>query len=339
MVEQVQIETVLKQEGYIFIDTRSPAEFMLDHLPNAINIPLFSNEERAVVGTLYKQVSRDKAIEQGIEYFSDKLPALLKLFEPYKTKKLVIYCWRGGMRSKVVASFLDSIGYQTVQLQGGYKTYREHVRNRLAALELPKTIFVVWGYTCTGKTALLAAFNHFIDLEGLAQHRSSVFGALGMQPRSQKMFENLLLQRLEGLQNADYLLFEGESRRIGDVLIPDKIWSTMRQGIAIHIVRNIDERVEACVQEYFISTEQSLTIAKIALTLKSKLSNEDQRNIQIAIVSEEYKKAAKILLEKYYDPLYAHAIKEYNFATVITNNIKNEGKKELELFIHKKKRS
>ncbi|HIJ10992.1 TPA: tRNA 2-selenouridine synthase, partial [Candidatus Woesearchaeota archaeon] len=124
MVTQITVEDALKKENIQFIDTRTPNEFAEDHLPKAVNIPLLSNEERAIIGLLYKQTSREKAIEKGVELFSPKLPVFLSQINKHRSKKMIIHCWRGGMRSRTVTTLLEMCGYDVLQLIGGYKEYR-----------------------------------------------------------------------------------------------------------------------------------------------------------------------------------------------------------------------
>ena len=191
MFKTISVKEALLQNNALFIDTRTPKEFQDDHLPNAINLPILSNEERHLVGITYKQVSQEKAVELGIAYFSKKLPDFLKEVNQYQDKQIIFYCWRGGMRSKTVTALFDALGYNIRQLDGGYKSFRKLVQEKLNAYSLNQKIIVICGLTCTGKTELLNQFHNSIDLEGLAQHRGSLYGAIGMQPVSQKRFENL----------------------------------------------------------------------------------------------------------------------------------------------------
>ena len=250
MVKTIAVEEALKK-GYQIIDTRTSKEFAEDHLPNAINIPILTNEERAVVGTLYKQVSREEAIDKGVEFFSQKLPTFMKGINKFRDKKIIINCWRGGMRSRAVVALLDSLGYDVQQLEGGYKAFREHVRERLYNYEFKPELIILWGLTCTGKTKILGEISNSLDLEGLAQHRSSLYGAVGLIPNSQKRFENLLLRRLDELNSEKVVFVEGESRRIGDVIIPEKLWKKICHGKKVHIVRDLDKRASLAVEEYF----------------------------------------------------------------------------------------
>ncbi|MSR86470.1 tRNA 2-selenouridine(34) synthase MnmH, partial [Candidatus Woesearchaeota archaeon] len=198
---------------YVFVDVRSPKEFIEDHIPGAINIPLFSNEERAIVGTLYKQVGKDVAIDKGLEIVGHKLPEMIQEYQTLKEKRIIVYCWRGGMRSGSVVGLLQSLKFDVVQLENGYKDYRRFVREQLDRVHIPSLV-ILYGLTGSGKTEILGKIKNSIDLEGLAQHRGSIFGDIGLTQRSQKMFESLLLKRLIELQQEKVVFIEGESRRI-----------------------------------------------------------------------------------------------------------------------------
>ncbi len=302
------------------IDTRTPKEFAHDHIPGAINIPIFSNEERAIVGTLYKQVSKEEAIDTGIEIFAKKLPDFMKEIKKYRNEKLIINCWRGGMRSRAVTALLSSLGYDVTQLQGGYKAFREHVRERVYNYDFTPNLIVLWGLTCTGKTRLLEKFQNSIDLEGLAQHRSSLYGAVGLVPRSQKMFETLLLQRLDELNKEKVVFIEGESRRIGDIMIPEKLWKKIRKGKNVLITRDLDNRANLAVNEYFATTKNVTEIRKITESLWKVISKENKEKVIACIDNKNFHDAAKILLEFYYDPLYSHTLKQITFDKEISSN-------------------
>ena len=321
MFTTITVTQALQLKNAIFIDTRTPAEFAEDCLPNAINIPIFSNDERAMVGTIYKQVSREKAIEKGIEFFSSKLPEFMQEVNKYKEKELIIYCWRGGMRSKSVVALLDSLGYNVKQLEGGHKAYRAYVRERLQNFELKPKLIVLWGLTCTGKTELIQQLPNSIDLEGLAQHRGSLYGAIGLQPRTQKRFENLFLQELERLNDQEQIFVEGESRKIGNVQIPAFFYKAMLQGKHILIKRSLEKRADAAVNEYFGSKEQVQEIRKITESLWKVIGKQKKEEVLRLLDEEKLAEAAKILLEFYYDPLYSHTLQKMNF----TGEVRNEG--------------
>ncbi len=317
-----------KKENIIFIDTRSPKEFAEDHIPGALNVPLLDDEERAIVGTLYKQVSRDKAVEVGIEFFAKKLPVFVKPFNEHRDKTIIVYCWRGGMRSKCVVDFLYALKYPVVQMEGGYKSYRAYIREKLENFQLRPKVVVLWGLTCTGKTALLQLFPNCIDLEGLAQHRSSLYGAIGLTPRSQKMFDSLLLQELERLSQEKVIFMEGESRKIGDVQMPDFLFKAMKQGMPILIRRSVEKRVELAVREYF-KLEFIPKIKEITQLLWRVIGKKKKEEMIACLDKGEYATAAKILLMDYYDPLYQHTLKELSFVKEINTDNLEKARKEL----------
>jgi len=307
------------QEDVIFIDTRSQKEFAIDHLPDAINLPILDDEERAVVGTIYKQESQEEAIQKGVEFFSKKLPHFSKEMSKYKDKKIVIYCWRGGMRSKTVVSLFSSLGYNVHQLEGGYKSYREYVRDNLHNYKIKPKFIVLSGLTCTGKTQLLYKFNNSLDLEGLAQHRGSLYGAIGLKPRSQKMFENLLLQRLDELNNEKFVFVEGESRRIGDLMIPEPVWKAMKAGIQVKITRSIENRAKEAVVEYDVEKNVE-EIKKVTQTLWKVISKNNKEEVVKLLDEKKYAEAVKILLEFYYDLLYENTLKNIKFDYEVCND-------------------
>lgn len=303
----------------IFIDTRSPKEFAEDHIPGAINVPMLDDDERAIVGTLYKQVSQAAAVERGIEFFAKKLPHFILPFNTHRDKTIVVYCWRGGMRSKAVVDFLHALKYPVVQLEGGYKSYREYVRGRLENYVLRPKVVTLWGLTCTGKTELLQHFSNSLDLEGLAQHRSSLYGAIGLTPRSQKMFDSLLLLELDRLQKEEVIFLEGESRKIGDVQMPLFLFKAMKQGKHILITRSVEKRVELAVREYF-KPEFIPQMKEISQKLWRVIGKKRKEEMIAFLDSGEYAVAAKILLTEYYDPLYQHTLKEISFMVEVNSD-------------------
>jgi len=218
--------------NYLIIDVRSPDEYGHAHIPNAFSLPLFTNEERAEIGTTYKQKSREAAIKLGLPFFGTKMQNMIEQAEGWaanyeKTNgnkpTILVHCWRGGMRSAAVAWLLDLYGFKTEQLTGGYKAYRNWV---LAQFEKNYSMKVLGGYTGSGKTEILLQLQKskipVIDLEGLANHKGSAFGALGQNEQaSQEQFENNLAGALFHISAANpFFWIEDESQRIGTNMLP-----------------------------------------------------------------------------------------------------------------------
>lgn len=323
MVTQISIHEALekqKEGNVLFIDTRAPIEFEEDHLPHAINVPIINNEERAIVGTIYKQVSQEKAIDVGMGFYKNRIPQIMNAVEPHKDKIIIVYCWRGGLRSKTIASLLEGAKFSVFQLTGGYKSYRNYVREALANYKLNSTLVTLYGLTCTGKTVLLKEFSNSIDLEAFAGHRGSMYGSIGIKQNTQKRFENLLLQKLEELKEEKHILVEGESKRIGNAYIPDFFYTAMEQGIKIKIERSLEERSKAGAQEYCDTEEKQEEMRRITKHIHQRMSNKTKEAILIALDKKEYDVAWKILFLEYYDPLYNHYLDKQEYCAVLQND-------------------
>src|SRR3989339_332743 len=310
-------------KAYLFVDVRSPKEFAEDHIPRAVNIPLFSNEERAIVGTLYKQVGKDIAIEKGLEIVSSKLPEMINEYKKLKGK-IIIYCWRGGMRSGSITGLLKSMKYDVEQLENGYKDYRRFVREELEKIKLPKA-YVIYGLTGSGKTDLLQEFGNSLDLEGLAQHRGSVFGDIGLKIRSQKKFESLLLKRLFALKEEKFILVEGESRKIGGIQIPLNVWNQLQSAIKIKLNSPMQERIERLYKEYCRKIDKEIIIQKLKMI--EKFMGKKKVDELIKLINEnEIKKFIEIILIEYYDKsgiseISPEAFNIINFGTFRPQNL------------------
>ena len=299
------------------IDVRSPSEFHQGHLPGAVNIPLFSDSERETIGKSYKKESRLKAILQGLKVTIPNAKNLLEIILQITTKKegknksLRIYCWRGGIRSSAVAWLARTIGIRTYLLKGGYKSYRKWVLSQFEG-DLP--IRLIGGKTGTRKTDLLNYINnkniYVIDLEGLANHRGSSFGSLGMedQPTSQQ-FENLLAESIYNFQNTNAIeiWIEAESSNLGKCRIPNNLYTKMKKAPIIEIIKSKHERVENLVNLY---SQNSQTELKDAVKRISKrlgpLRTKEALN---AIDKKDWSKACEAMLD-YYDKCYEYELKK-----------------------------
>jgi len=300
---------------YVFVDVRTPKEFEESTIPGSINIPLFSDEERGIVGRLFTKVGQEEAIEKGYEFVQKRLPKLLEEIRKCGNGKMIIFCWRGGMRSKSLTMLLESLGFDVKQLEGGYKEYRKHVINKLEDYKIKARLIVLYGLTGSGKTKMLEQFRNSLNLEGLAQHRSSMFGDIGLKPRSQKMFESLLLKRLEELKDEKYIITEGESRKIGNVIIPESVFREMQKGIKVKVEASMECRIKN-LMECYSNKEDGKIREKIKLLSKS-IGKKKTEGILDFFDNKKFEEVARMLLEEYYDPLYAHTINRQKYAMVI----------------------
>ncbi len=240
-------------EGIPVIDVRSPAEFEHGHIPGSFNFPVLDNDERKTVGITYKERGREAAVIKGFELTGNKFSSLIEeIIKAAPGKKVLIYCWRGGMRSAVVSWMLELAGFKTILLKGGYKAYRKWTDKQFRQ---PHRLLVISGHTCSGKTELLKALaaqgEKIIDLEALANHKGSAFGSLGQNPQpTNEHFENMLAYEFYRNRNSDMVWLENESRLIGKNLIPDAVFFLMNEAPAIEVNIDITERLNRVMEEY-----------------------------------------------------------------------------------------
>ncbi|MFC1855312.1 tRNA 2-selenouridine(34) synthase MnmH [Thermodesulfobacteriota bacterium] len=308
----INYSEALKVENKIFIDVRSPSEFAKDHIDGAVNIPLFSDEQRAIVGTIYKKDGQQPAIDIGVKFFSERLPQIVSELREYDGKKIIAYCWRGGMRSGSFVSFLGSLNFDIVQLDGGYKTFRGCIREELYNFDMKPKIFCIFGMTGTAKTDIIKILHPMsIDLEGIAGHRSSIFGHVGLEPRLQKMFESILLSELRRVDEMSHMFFEGESRRIGNINIPDSVFKKMMAAVPIRVVSDLSFRVKRIVGDYFDSAEKIREVDDVldSHLLKHKLGAKNVDFMKECLKESRFEELVEVLLTKYYDPMYQHSQK------------------------------
>lgn len=314
---QISVPELQNQECQI-IDVRSPKEYLDGAITTSINIPLLSDEERSVVGILYKKFGQKKAIKEGYDILEPKLDVLKKWFDKLVTnKQVIVYCARGGMRSKVVTSLLKNWGYNAIQLSGGYKAYRTHVINTIDDFKIKHPV-VLHGQTGVGKTLMIYKLDNAIDLEGLAQHRGSLFGAIGKTPATQKQFETQLYDRLLEIDNEKSVYIEGESRKIGNVSIPNAFFRQLLNGIVILLEANVKTRVNRIIDEYIHNQSNSAPEIKLIIgKLNTELGNKAVKELQDKIDMCDYAGCFQYLLEQYYDKKYIHTINQLNVQQTI----------------------
>lgn len=312
------------------LDVRSPAEFQHGHIPGTASLPLFTDEERKVVGTAYKQQSRQIAIKLGLQFFGPKMVAMVeeaeKVLSAHKTKyksnhndgqsnkKILVYCWRGGMRSAGVAWLLDLYGFEVYALNGGYKAYRNWV---LQLFTLPYPFGMVGGCTGSGKTGLIQLLQkngaHAIDLEGLASHKGSAFGNLGMPPQpTQEMFENLLAGALAAFQQLpqppDIIWLEDESQRIGNINIPSTLFNQMRNSPLYFLDIPFEERLQQIIKDYGSHPKEQ--IITTILRIRKRLGGLETKMAVQWILDDDLTNSFRILL-KYYDKYYLGSLENF----------------------------
>ncbi|HYJ38935.1 MAG TPA: tRNA 2-selenouridine(34) synthase MnmH [Chitinophagaceae bacterium] len=347
-IEKINIEQFLQfAQLYPVLDVRSPAEYDHAHIPGAYSFPLFSDEERKVVGTTYKQQSREAAIKVGLEFFGPKMRKMIEETEAIVNSRkasngtsiVLVHCWRGGMRSAGVAWLLDLYGFKVYTLVGGYKFFRRWV---LGQFDCDWHFIILGGYTGSGKTELLKqlAFHgeHVIDLESIANHKGSAFGNIGLPPQpTQEMFENALAVQMHSIKVGKQILkrdtnledasqypgrpiwLEDESQRIGTVNIPQALWLQMRKARIYFVDIPFEERLEHIVEEYG-QLDKERMVSAIERIQKRLGGLETKTSIQL-LKEGKMKDAFRILL-KYYDKWYLKGLQSRSSADDLCRSIK-----------------
>jgi tRNA 2-selenouridine synthase len=315
MIKKLAIEEFVQlSQQYLIVDVRSPSEYTHAHIPTAVNIPLFTDEERKIVGTAYKQQSRELAIKVGLDFFGPKMKTIVELIEQFIKDSspnatttiphppIYIHCARGGMRSAAVAWLLDLYGFKINSLVGGYKAFRNWT---LQQFEKKYELKILGGNTGSGKTYLLQELGktkNIIDLEGLASHKGSAFGSIGMpQQPSQEMFENLLAMQLYLTPKEQQIWLEDESQRIGNTLLPNALWNQMRQAPVYFINIPFEERLKHICQEYGNLPKEELASS---ITKISKRLGGLETKTALAFLEENDVESCFSILLKYYDKHY-----------------------------------
>lgn len=297
------------------VDVRSPSEYGQGHIPGATNIPLFSDAERASVGTIYKKSGKSEAIGLGLEIVGPKMKALTDQAKKLAGRnKLKVYCWRGGMRSEKMAWLFELVGIHCMVLEKGYKSYRNRMLEEFKDLD---KLVVLQGPTGSGKTDILKAMRRageqVIDLEGLANHKGSAFGHIGMkeQPTSQQ-FQNDIFHHLVNFNKTRRIWIESESLTIGKVYLPETLWESMNQARIIQIDLGKKFRIERLVKDYGAFDTRELAMA--AEKIQRKFGGDKVEEVKTCLDNGQLDKAAELLLD-YYDRSYLHSQKVYKKIT------------------------
>ena len=352
----VRAQDLWRVHSRVVIDLRSPSEFAEDHVPGAVSVPLFDDVQRALVGTLFRQVSPSAAFEEGRAIVREKIRALVgdiarhsglrpdaddlearvaamtsggyeRFFSELGAARrieaprnpVVFTCWRGGLRSRSVLAFVRSIGMrEAALLEGGYRSYRASICAEIEGFAFPPA-FVLRGLTGVGKTLVLRAIERMrpgwtLDLEGLAEHRSSLLGMVGLEPCSQKMFESRFAMRLRA-GFPGFFVVEGESRKVGDMILPKGVWSAMSSGTSSQISASLESRVRVLCDDYLASPNSRAELAQQLPRVESRMRRKHGAPSLVSMLESGARtELVQTLLEHYYDPLYRHTDKDQMYA-------------------------
>jgi len=305
------LDFLLNDKSVPVIDVRSPGEFAEGHIPGAINLPIFDDEERAIVGTAYTRVGRPEALDLGLEIVGPKMNALAKTARSYAINgKLKVHCWRGGMRSDKMAWLFELIGLHTTVLEGGYKEYRQKL---LRAFESLNKLIVLHGPTGSGKTMILQKLfslgEQVLDLEKRANHKGSAFGALGMgdQPTTEQFQNDLFTDTLLFNRNKR-IWIESESMSIGKVYLPQTLWENMNHSTVLEIALDKSLRIPRVVEEYGHLDKELL--AGSILKIKDRFGPEKIQHVLSLLEEGNLDEVASLLLD-YYDKTYEYSKIKY----------------------------
>ena len=296
-------------DTHCLIDVRTPLEFEEDHIPGAHNVPLLTNEERVEVGTIYKQIGPIEARRRGLELTCSRYYAMVdQIISLSADRPIVVYCWRGGLRSLSVATLIEMCGTPAKQLAGGYKSYRNYVINYFEKCDFLSPLIVMHGMTGTGKTEFINGLDSFqwatIDLEGVACHRGSAFGALGLeQDFTQKQFETTLWDAFRHLPADRPIVLEGESLRIGRYSLPGRLYQKMEESCKVWCHASMETRIKRLLVEY-ARPEYKGEMKEALERIRKKLGATRYAELKIMIEEWDVEGVARCLIEGYYDRVY-----------------------------------
>jgi tRNA 2-selenouridine synthase len=311
MAEHLTVDSFLKiTVGMPVLDVRSPGEYAQGHIPGALSFPLFSNEERKEVGTLYKQTGPEEALLKGLDFVGPKMSEFIRMAGKLSPeRKVAVHCWRGGMRSRSMAWLLETAGFQVKILSGGYKAFRNAVLHDEIK---PEKLMVLGGLTGSGKTpvlhALEAAGDQVLDLEKLACHKGSAFGSVGELPQpTQEQFENEIYSALFLADKAKMIWVEDESKAIGKLRVPNEVYDLLRSSKLLFLEQSRESRLQRITDLYGQADPEILAtfirkIAKRLGGLRLKLALE-------ALTNRNITEAASQVLE-YYDRTYLFGLEQ-----------------------------
>ena len=305
-----------------FVDVRSPKEFQLSTIPNSVNIPVLDDKTREIEGKLYVDGQIEEAKKYGVEWVASHLPEMYSQYQELLTEydELAIFCSRGGMRSNSIFSLLKALGLPVSRMCGGYKAYRRYINEHLDQ-QLEKADFVtLYGLSGSGKTEILNELSEMgaktLDLEGCANHRGSLLGSVGLsEPHSQKMFESLLFQVSREWQDGEIVYTEGESKRIGKVVMPVSLVSAIQRGQKVTVEASLESRVAQIHKDYMKGKNITEELIDSLEALKAYIKEDKIIEFQRLVKQGNVDSVIESLLLSYYDPRYRHhqSKREYTF--------------------------
>lgn len=316
-INYINIDSFIKiRNNALVLDVRTPAEFEKGHVPGAVNLSLFNNDDRVKIGTLYKKKGRQAALKKGFELVGPKLKGILETAEKIiGNKEAILYCWRGGLRSYTLSWLLQLYGLRNKVLSGGYKSYRRYLKS---AMDRDAKICILSGMTGCGKTEMLKVLktsgHQIIDLEGLANHKGSAFGCIGKDKQyPNEHFENLLGEEWIRLNKDKTIWIEDEGRNIGSNYIPDEIFSKMRTSPVIKIDLPIKYRIGRLNREYANYNKEELK--KNIQKITKRLGGQNAIAAIKAVDENRTGEAIEIVL-KYYDKAYNYGLSKRDAKTI-----------------------
>lgn len=326
---QIGLEEFLDLKRSVpILDARSEGEFVQSHVPGAINLPILNNEERKIIGTVYKEKGNQHAVLKGFELVGPRFHSIIKdALDLFPEKKLLIYCWRGGMRSEILSWLLGMAGFEIFRLKGGYKVYRTYTYK---TVRKNRKFLTLGGKTGVGKTILLKKLKesgeHIIDLESLAGHKGSSFGGIGMnfQP-SIEQFENLLAEEFFKIPKDGIIWIENESRGIGKVVLANELYSAIVNAPLIEIHKSLDQRVSHIKMEYASLPKEELILA--VSRLQKKLGGLRTSESIDAIKNNQAELWINNLLQ-YYDKSYEYDLLKNQRDQIVQLDLSNENQED-----------
>jgi len=308
MIREFEIsEFLLKAKTSPILDVRSPGEFAKGHITGAYNLPLFTDEERAKIGTIYKQVSKEQAVLVGLDLVGPKMRFFVEEAKRISPERdVLVHCWRGGMRSQSMAWLLSTVGMKVAILKGGYKTYRQHIRQDFSCR---RQLLILGGMTGTGKTDILKELKNFnfqiLDIEEIANHMGSAFGGLGRIQPTNEQFENDLFHSLSSLHKNKLILVEDESRHVGHCQLPSTFYDLIKHGKILKLNLSRSLRVKRLVKDYEAISKELL--AHAFKNIAERLGGLSTSKALEALAQGDYATATDIALD-YYDKAYNYGL-------------------------------